>query len=126
MNFDYTEEQTLLENMVTSFVRDDYDWDTRCSIVKTEEGWKEENWKKFAELGLLGVPFEEDHGGLGGEATERPVTFPEMHATLYHSLGIDVNTATVNDLNGRPRFLVANNAQPIQEVIQLQLDSAFR
>ena len=49
MNFDYTEEQTLLENMVTSFVRDDYDWDTRCSIVKTEEGWKEENWKKFAE-----------------------------------------------------------------------------
>ena len=70
MNFDYTEEQTLLENMVTSFVRDDYDWDTRCSIVKTEEGWKEENWKKFAELGLLGVPFEEDHGGLGGEATD--------------------------------------------------------
>ena len=70
MNFDYTEEQTLLENMVTSFVRDDYDWETRCSIVKTEEGWKEENWKKFAELGLLGVPFEEDHGGLGGEATD--------------------------------------------------------
>ena len=70
MNFDYTEEQTLLENMVTSFVRDDYDWDTRCSIVKTEEGWKEENWKKFAELGLLGVPFEENHGGLGGEATD--------------------------------------------------------
>jgi uncharacterized protein (DUF1501 family) len=54
---------------------------------------------------------------LGGEATERPVTFPEMHATLYHSLGIDVNTATVNDLNGRPRFLVANNAQPLPEVI---------
>ena len=70
MNFDYTEEQTLLENMVTSFVRDDYDWDTRCSIVKTEEGWKEENWKKFAELGLLGVPFDEDQGGLGGEATD--------------------------------------------------------
>ena len=26
MNFDYTEEQTLLDNMVTSFVRDNYDW----------------------------------------------------------------------------------------------------
>ena len=46
MNFDYNEEQTLLDNMVTSFVRDNYDWDTRCSIVKTESGWKEENWKQ--------------------------------------------------------------------------------
>ena len=36
MNFDYTEEQTLLDNMVTSFVRDNYDWDTRCNIVKSE------------------------------------------------------------------------------------------
>ena len=65
MNFDFTEEQTLLENMVTSFVRDDYNWETREAIVKTEEGWRPENWTKFAELGLLGVPFSEDHGGLG-------------------------------------------------------------
>ena len=70
MNFDYNEEQTLLDNMVTSFVRDNYDWDTRCSIVKTESGWKEENWKQFAELGLLGVPFDEVYGGLGGQATD--------------------------------------------------------
>ena len=70
MNFDYNEEQTLLDNMVTSFVRDNYDWDTRCSIVKTESGWKEENWKQFAELGLLGVPFDQTYGGLGGQATD--------------------------------------------------------
>ena len=70
MNFEYNEEQTLLDNMVTSFVRDNYDWDTRCSIVETESGWKEENWKQFAELGLLGVPFDESHGGLGGQATD--------------------------------------------------------
>ena len=70
MNFDFTEEQTLLDNMVTSFVRDNYDWETRCSIVKTEEGWKKENWSQFAELGLLGVPFSEKHGGLGGSPTD--------------------------------------------------------
>ena len=70
MNFDYNEEQTLLDNMVTSFVRDNYDWDTRCSIVKTESGWKEENWKQFAELGLLSVPFDQTYGGLGGQATD--------------------------------------------------------
>ena len=54
---------------------------------------------------------------LGGEASERPVAFGEMHATLYHALGIDPNTTTVNDLNGRPHYLVENNSQPLHEVV---------
>ena len=78
MNFDFTEEQTLLNNMVTSFVRDNYDWETRCSIVKTEEGWKQENWSQFAELGLLGVPFSEDHGGLGGSPTDLMIVMEQF------------------------------------------------
>jgi alkylation response protein AidB-like acyl-CoA dehydrogenase len=78
MNFELTEEQTLLENMVTSFVRDDYNWETRESIVKTEEGWKPENWSKFAELGLLSVPFSEDHGGLGGSAVDSMVVMEQF------------------------------------------------
>ena len=32
---------------------------------------------------------------LGGEAKDRPVHFQEVFATLYHRLGIDVNTVTV-------------------------------
>ena len=47
MDFNFTEEQTLLENMVTSFVRDNYPWEAREAIVKTEEGWKPENWTQF-------------------------------------------------------------------------------
>ena len=78
MNFELSEEQTLLENMVTSFVRDDYNWETRESIVKTEEGWKPENWSKFAELGLLSVPFSEDHGGLGGSAVDSMVVMEQF------------------------------------------------
>ena len=78
MNFDYTEEQTLLDNMVTSFVRDNYDWDTRCNIVKSEEGWKEENWKQFAELGLLGVPFDEAYGGLGGKSIDLMIVMEQF------------------------------------------------
>ena len=78
MNFDFTEEQTLLNNMVTSFVRDNYDWETRCSIVKTEEGWKQENWSQFAELGLLGVPFSEKHGGLGGSPTDLMIVMEQF------------------------------------------------
>ncbi len=78
MHFELTEEQTLLENMVTAFVRDDYNWETREKIVKTEEGWKPENWSKFAELGLLSVPFSEDHGGLGGSAVDSMVVMEQF------------------------------------------------
>lgn len=52
-----------------------------------------------------------------GHAKDRPVTFGEMHATLYHSMGIDANSATVNDLSGRPMYLVDNNAQPLRELV---------
>ena len=43
-------------------------------------------------------------------------TFGEIFATLYHNLGIDVSAATVNDLSGRPRYLV-DAVEPIRELI---------
>lgn len=54
---------------------------------------------------------------LGGEAASRPVAFGEVFATLYHSLGIDVNKTTVPDLTGRPQFLVENGLQPLKELV---------
>ncbi len=54
---------------------------------------------------------------LGGEASERPVYFGEVFATLYHNLGIDVNKVTVQDLSGRPQFLVDNGLQPMREMV---------
>jgi hypothetical protein len=54
---------------------------------------------------------------LGGEATERPVQFGEVFATLYHNLGIDVNKVALPDLSGRPQYLVDNGCQPMRELI---------
>ena len=54
---------------------------------------------------------------LAGEAIERPVTFGEVFATLYHNLGIDTMHTTLNDLNGRPQYLVHNNARPLPELV---------
>jgi hypothetical protein len=54
---------------------------------------------------------------LGGEASDRPVHFQEIHATLYRNIGIDVKSATVNDLTGRPRFLVDQEYGPLPELI---------
>src|SRR5205823_667186 len=54
---------------------------------------------------------------IAGEAARRPVTFGELYATLYHNLGIDVNHTTINDLNGRPQYLVEDHAQPMRELV---------
>ena len=54
---------------------------------------------------------------IAGEAISRPVTFGEIYATLYRNLGIDLATTSVNDIEGRPQYLVEQHAQPIQELI---------
>ncbi|MFO1460406.1 MAG: DUF1501 domain-containing protein [Verrucomicrobiota bacterium] len=54
---------------------------------------------------------------LGGEPSERPVLFGEIFATLYHTLGIDVNKVTIPDLTGRPQFLVPDGCQPMKELV---------
>jgi hypothetical protein len=55
---------------------------------------------------------------LGGEPSKRPVTFEEIHATLYHNLGINLaNAPRLFDFRGRPQYLVDPNVKPIAEVI---------
>ncbi len=78
MDFAFSEEQTLLRNSVQKFVQNGYSFDTRRAIVKSEMGWKRENWKQFAELGLLGAPFSEDEGGLGGGPIETMIIMEEF------------------------------------------------
>ena len=54
---------------------------------------------------------------LGEHPVERPVHFQEIFATLYHNLGINTDRATLNDLHGRPRFLVDHvQYRPLREV----------
>jgi len=52
---------------------------------------------------------------LGEEATERPVHFQEIFATLYKNLGIDVSKARLIDPAGRPQYLVEK--EPIAELV---------
>lgn len=48
-------------------------------------------------------------------AKDRPVTFQNVFATLYHNLGIDP-AASVADKSGRPMYLLEEQ-QPIREVV---------
>jgi hypothetical protein len=52
---------------------------------------------------------------LGEMANNRPVKFPEVFATLYHNLGIDLSTTFINDPTGRPQHLV--DEAPMKELV---------
>ncbi|MDB4476400.1 acyl-CoA dehydrogenase [bacterium] len=78
MNFDFSEEQTMLRDSVARFVQDDYDFDTRRGIVASEAGMSREIWQTFAELGWLSVPFAEEYGGFGGGPVDLMVMMEEF------------------------------------------------
>ncbi|HKU46120.1 MAG TPA: acyl-CoA dehydrogenase family protein [Burkholderiales bacterium] len=70
MNFDYNEEQQLLADSVRRFLQKDYDFEARRRILATKEGWSEQVWGTFAEMGLTGLPLSPDYGGFGGGAVD--------------------------------------------------------
>ena len=70
MDFSFSEEQTLLKDSVEKFVQNDYGFDVRQKVVRTEQGFSGAHWSTFAELGWLSVPFPENVGGFGGKAVD--------------------------------------------------------
>lgn len=51
-----------------------------------------------------------------GTATERPIHFKDVFATLYHNLGIDASQTTIDDTRNRPQYLL-DKGEPIRELV---------
>ncbi len=83
MDFNFSEEQSMLRDTVASFLQDKYDFDKRQKLIKSESGWSADIWEAFAnELGILGAPFSEELGGLGGGAIENMIVMEEFGKAL--------------------------------------------
>jgi pimeloyl-CoA dehydrogenase small subunit len=83
VDFSFTEEQSMLRDTVASYLADHYDFDKRRAAVSKEPGWRPEVWKAFAEeLGILGAPFSEDLGGLGGGPIDNMIVMEEFGKAL--------------------------------------------
>jgi pimeloyl-CoA dehydrogenase small subunit len=70
MDFDLTDEQRLLKDSVERLIADQYAFEQRKKYLAEPAGWSTAVWNQYAELGLLGLPFEEKLGGFGGGAVE--------------------------------------------------------
>jgi pimeloyl-CoA dehydrogenase small subunit len=83
MDFSFTDEQSMLRDTVASYLADNYAFDARRAAIRSETGWRPEVWKAFAEeLGILGAPFSEELGGLGGGPVENMVVMEEFGKAL--------------------------------------------
>jgi alkylation response protein AidB-like acyl-CoA dehydrogenase len=78
MDIKLTEEQELLRSSVQRLLSDKYDFDARRKILASEDGFSRKQWEAFAELGLLGAPFSEEVGGLGGGPLSTMIVMQEF------------------------------------------------
>jgi uncharacterized protein (DUF1501 family) len=53
---------------------------------------------------------------IGAYADDRPVHVQEVVATVYHNLGIDVESTQLLDQTDRPQYLLEHR-QPIRELV---------
>src|ERR1700688_312878 len=70
MDFTYSNEQLALQETLQRFIGRDYGFDRRRELSRTALGFSADAWARYAELGLLALPFPEDVGGLGGNAVD--------------------------------------------------------
>jgi pimeloyl-CoA dehydrogenase small subunit len=82
MDFDLSEEQRLLKDSVEGLLNDAYDFEKRKGYAAEKNGWSADIWKKFADQGLLGLPFSEADGGFGGGAIETMIVMEAMGKAL--------------------------------------------
>ena len=88
----------------------------RSTTDAGRDHWPRVNFAMLAGGGMRTGQVIGETNRLGEEAVVRPIRYPEVFATLYHNLGIDLGNTTIPDLNGRPMYL-ADTHEPIRELV---------
>jgi pimeloyl-CoA dehydrogenase small subunit len=74
MDFDLSDEQKLIADNVARLMKDKYGFESRKTYGAAANGFSDELWRQYADLGLTGAPFAEEDGGYGGGAVEIMLT----------------------------------------------------
>jgi len=77
MDFSFSPEQEQLRDAIRRYLGQEYSLDARKAIIHGA-GTSDQAWRGLAELGLLGVPVAESHGGFGGNGIDRMVVMEEL------------------------------------------------
>ena len=65
MDFELTTDQQMLADGLERLLAERYDFEHRKAHLFGVPGWSRDMWSRYAEMGLLGLPFAQSDGGLG-------------------------------------------------------------
>jgi alkylation response protein AidB-like acyl-CoA dehydrogenase len=83
VDFNYDSEQNDLREAVRGLLGRAYpDSEQRREVVAADPGFDEKTWSQLAEMGLLGLPFAEEHGGMGAGPIEVAIVAEEIGRVL--------------------------------------------
>ena len=83
MDFDFTDEQVALRDAVRSLLASAYSSiDGRREATAKDPGYDEAMWARLAEMGVLGLPFSEQAGGMGAGPVEVGIVAEEIGRVL--------------------------------------------
>lgn len=121
MRFSWTEEQLLLQTTLDKYLADRYSFESRQRRV--QDGFDPALWHELAELGILGLPFEEQYGGSGGSALETLLVM----AAFGRALVVEPFVPSVVLAGGLLRLLAhpAQKSRFIPPIISGELRAAF-
>ena len=124
MDFDLSDDQRQIKESVERLLADRYgDLKQREAYQAEPAGYSKAIWQEFADLGLLGIPFSEEHGGLGQGFVETMI----VSEAFGKALAIEPYLATVVLGGGvlRHAASAAQQAKLIPDVVAGKLTLAL-
>jgi Protein of unknown function (DUF1501) len=106
-----------LENDVSVIVWGEFGRTPRLNKDASRDHWPQLNAALLACGGMKMGQVIGESNKLAEHATKRPITHPEIFATLYKNLGINLAAVREFDPNGRPQYPVEPTVEPVRELV---------
>jgi alkylation response protein AidB-like acyl-CoA dehydrogenase len=82
VDFTFDDEQDALREAVGGLLQKAYGGEQRRAVTATDPGFDEKTWSRLAEMGVLGLPFAEEDGGVGAGPAEVAIVAEEIGKVL--------------------------------------------
>ena len=102
MDFSYDDEQNALREAVGGLLQRAYpaSGEQRRQVTGTDPGFDEKTWARLAEMGVLGLPFAEDDGGMGAGPVEVALELTALRVVANSADGRPHPASSVLKLRG--------------------------
>ncbi|BBZ40526.1 acyl-CoA dehydrogenase family protein [Mycobacterium conspicuum] len=123
MDFQLSDEQTLLRDTTRDLLSRSYDPESRIKVIGSDLGWSREVWSQLADTGILGLGFDQDESGqleialVLTEVGRRLAPEPILHAALapgalIAQLGTDEQKQLLDDVAAGQHLLAFAHLEP--------------